>query len=156
MDRCLEPFKRSARQRMLLKTDTTLDHDCGTERNCDSMYTVQCCVFVDNMCDFQNSSSHNDCTFDARLVSKTRKDQQANVADFLSGWPSFTDSSWERQDSANWFLSNHFNAFVSIILAYQDCRWSSAKRSCQVLRDVRTIALQIRHRADSLVVGSFQ
>ena len=37
------------------------------------MYIVHCRVIVDNMCVFQHSSSHVDCNFDARLVSKTRK-----------------------------------------------------------------------------------
>ena len=37
------------------------------------MYIVHCRVIVDNMCEFKHSSSHVDCNFDARLVSKTRK-----------------------------------------------------------------------------------
>ena len=37
------------------------------------MYIVHCRVIVDNKCEFQHSSSHVDCNFDARLVSKTRK-----------------------------------------------------------------------------------
>ena len=42
------------------------------------MFSVHCRVIVENMCGFQHASSHDDCTFDARLVSKTRKDQQFN------------------------------------------------------------------------------
>ena len=57
--------------------DTTLNQDCGTENDCVNMYTVQCRDIVDNKCELQLSSSHDDCTFGARLVSKTRKDQQA-------------------------------------------------------------------------------
>ena len=41
------------------------------------MYTMQCRVIVDNWCEIQHSSSHDDCTFEARLVCKTRKKQQA-------------------------------------------------------------------------------
>ena len=37
------------------------------------MHIVHCRVIVDNMCEFQHSSSHVDCNFDARLLSKTRK-----------------------------------------------------------------------------------
>ena len=37
------------------------------------MCIVHCRVIVDNRCEFQHSSSHVDCNFDARLVSKTRK-----------------------------------------------------------------------------------
>ena len=37
------------------------------------MYIVHCRVIVDNRCEFQHSSSHVHCNFDARLVSKTRK-----------------------------------------------------------------------------------
>ena len=51
-----------------------------------------CRVVVDNKCEFQHSSSHGDCNFDARLVSKTRTDQQTIVSEFSSRWPSFTDS----------------------------------------------------------------
>ena len=64
-----------------IRTDTTLDQDCGTESNCVSMCTVQCRVIVDNKCEFQHSSSHGDCIFDARLVGQTRKDRQAYVSD---------------------------------------------------------------------------
>ena len=37
------------------------------------MYIVHHRVIVDNMCEFQHSSSHVDCNFDAGLFSKTRK-----------------------------------------------------------------------------------
>ena len=37
------------------------------------MHIVHCRVIVDNMCEFQHSSSHVDCNFDARLLNKTRK-----------------------------------------------------------------------------------
>ena len=37
------------------------------------MYIVHCRVIADNMCEFQHSSSHVNCHFDARLVSNTRK-----------------------------------------------------------------------------------
>ena len=36
----------------MIKTDTTLDQDSGTEGNCVCMYNVHCRVIVDNMCDF--------------------------------------------------------------------------------------------------------
>ena len=40
VDRCLEPFRRSARQRMWIRTDTTLVcRDCVTESNCVIVYT---------------------------------------------------------------------------------------------------------------------
>ena len=38
-----------------------------------SVYTVHCRVIVDNKCEFQHSSSHGDCNFDARLVSNYGK-----------------------------------------------------------------------------------
>ena len=34
-----------------MRTDTTLDQDCGTESNCVRTYTVQCRVIVDNKCE---------------------------------------------------------------------------------------------------------
>ena len=34
---------------------------------------MRCHVIVDNRCEFEHSSSHVDCNFDARLVSKSRK-----------------------------------------------------------------------------------
>ena len=37
------------------------------------MYIVHCRVIVDNRCEFQHSSSHVDCNFDARLVCKTQR-----------------------------------------------------------------------------------
>ena len=40
------------------------------------MYTVPCRAIVDNMSESQHSQSHDDCTFNPRLVSKTRKDQR--------------------------------------------------------------------------------
>ena len=44
-----------------------LSHSCGVR------VSVHCRIIVDNKCEFQHSSSHGDCNFDARLVSKTRK-----------------------------------------------------------------------------------
>ena len=38
---------------------------------------------TDNKGGFQHSSSRNNCTFDARLVSKTRKYQQTNILRFV-------------------------------------------------------------------------
>ena len=38
-----------------------------------------------NECGFQHSSSYGDCTFDARPVSKTEKDQQTIVSEISSG-----------------------------------------------------------------------
>ena len=67
--------------------DTALDQDCGTESHGVCMYTGQCRVIVDNKCE-----THDDCTFYAKLLSKTRKDQQTIVSETLSGRPSFTDS----------------------------------------------------------------
>ena len=69
---------------MWTRTDTTLDQDCGTETNCVSMYIVQCRAIVDNKCEFQLSSSLDDCTFPARLVNKTQKDEQNNVSDIFA------------------------------------------------------------------------
>ena len=65
----------------MTRTDTTLDQDRKTESNCVCMYTVHCPVIVDNKCEFQHSSSHGDCNFDARLVSKTRKYQQTDISE---------------------------------------------------------------------------
>ena len=62
----------------MIKTDTTLDQHRRTESNCVCMVTVHCRVIVDNKCECQQSSSHGDCNFDARPVSKTRKYQQTD------------------------------------------------------------------------------
>ena len=43
------------------------------------MCIVQCRVIVDNKGEFQHSSSRGDCTFDARLASKTLMEEQATV-----------------------------------------------------------------------------
>ena len=59
----------------MIRTNTTLDQDRRTEGNCVRMYSVQCRVIVDNKCEFQHLSFVGDCNFDARLVSKTRKNQ---------------------------------------------------------------------------------
>ena len=64
----------------MTKTDTALDLDRRTEGNCVCMYTVQCRVIVDSK-PFQHSSSHSDCNFAARLVSKWRKDQQTDISE---------------------------------------------------------------------------
>ena len=53
----------------MISTDTTLDQDRKTEGNCVCVYTVQCRVMVGNKNEFQHSS-HDDCNFDARLVTK--------------------------------------------------------------------------------------
>ena len=76
---------RSVRQWLMTRTESTLDQDRRTESNCVNMYTVQFRVNVDNKCEFRSFSSHDDCTSDARLVSKTRKDRQAFVSEILSG-----------------------------------------------------------------------
>ena len=57
----------------MIKADATLDQDWENEGNCVCMYIVHCRVIVDNMCEFQHSSSHVDRNFDARRGSKTRK-----------------------------------------------------------------------------------
>ena len=73
VNRFLEPFTECAHL-VRVKTDTTLDHDCGTEGNCAGMYSVHDCVIFDNMYEFQHSSSRAGCTFfDARFASQTRK-----------------------------------------------------------------------------------
>ena len=41
-------------------TDTTLDQDWGTERNCVCMYIVHCRVIVDNKCEFQQDKIRPD------------------------------------------------------------------------------------------------
>ena len=58
-------------------------HPLSDEKNVTMIYAVNrflepfmhCPVIVDNMCEFQHSSSHVDCNFDARLASKTRKER---------------------------------------------------------------------------------
>ena len=55
--RFVAPFKQGARQWMWMRTDPTLDQDCGIESNCVSMCTVYCRVIVDNKCEFRHSSS---------------------------------------------------------------------------------------------------
>ena len=69
----------SARQCLIIRTDTTRDQDRRTEGNCVCMYIVQCRVIVDSKCEFQHSSSHGDWNFDARLVRKPRKYKQTNI-----------------------------------------------------------------------------
>ena len=65
----------------MIRTDTTLDQGRRTEGNCVCMYTVHCRVIFDNKCECQHSSSHGDCNFDARLVSKSRMYQQTNISE---------------------------------------------------------------------------
>ena len=48
-----------------------------------------CRVIVDNTCEFQHSSSHVDCTFNARLVSKSgriHKNQRRHVCQLILVW----------------------------------------------------------------------
>ena len=73
MDRFLEPFIRSARQCLMIRTDTTLDQTEELKATVYVCTSLHCRVIVNNKCEFQHSSSHMDCNFDARLVSKTRK-----------------------------------------------------------------------------------
>ena len=56
VNRFLEPFTECAHS-VRVRTDTTLDHDCGTEGNCAGMYSVHDRVIFDNMYEFQHSSS---------------------------------------------------------------------------------------------------
>ena len=72
VDCVLQPFMRSARQCLMTRTETTFDQDRRTEGNCACMYTVLCRVIVDNKCEFQHSSSHGDCNFDARSLRAKR------------------------------------------------------------------------------------
>ena len=53
-------------------------------------------------------------------------------------------------NSANWFLSNQSSASVTVVRVHQHSSTMrfNTKRSCQVVRDVRTVPLQIRHRVD--------
>ena len=53
VDRVLEPFMRSARQCLMIGTDTTLDQEWGTDGNCVCMSIVHCRVIVDNKCEFE-------------------------------------------------------------------------------------------------------
>ena len=68
----------------MIRTDTTISRDCGTESNCVSMYTVQSRVIIDKKSDFQHASSHHNSNFNAILMSKTRKDQHTVVSLILS------------------------------------------------------------------------
>ena len=73
---------RSARQRLMINTNTTIDQDRRTEGNCVCVYTVHCRVIVDNKCGLLlRCSSHGDCNFDARLVINTRKYQQTDISE---------------------------------------------------------------------------
>ena len=48
---------RSARQCLMIRTDTTLHQDWRTESNCVCMYSVHCRVNVDNRSEFYRSST---------------------------------------------------------------------------------------------------
>ena len=80
---------------MWMRTDTSLDQECGTEKACGvSVNTVQCRVIVDNMCESQHSSSHGKCAFDARLGSQTQRTDKRT----------FLQSGEEDPDSLHWQL----------------------------------------------------
>ena len=53
----------------MVKTDTALDQDCGTEMNCLCMDSVHCRVMVDNKSDF----------YQIRKMSKNVKKCQQHV-----------------------------------------------------------------------------
>ena len=42
---------------LMIRTDTTLDKDWGTQSNCVCMYIVHCRVIVDNICEFQQDQT---------------------------------------------------------------------------------------------------
>ena len=57
----------------MIRAGTILDQDKWTEDNCGCMYSVHRAMScVNNRCEFQHSSSHDDCTFDARGGQKKR------------------------------------------------------------------------------------
>ena len=149
-------------------------------------YTVQCrvIVIVDNKWEFQQSSCHEDCTFWCktreqhaerpikltclRLCRMTfvhrlrlRKGRHVQICWLHTlQWCGLTlqvcqlilvqpqqcvnSVAWEMRSAPSYSCTN-------------TALWcTSARRSCQVLRDVRTIALEIRHRVDVPVAGSFK
>ena len=82
----LEPLRsmRICDDSVKIRTDTTLDQLC-TEGNCASMYSVHDRVIVDNMSEFEHSSSRAGCTFsmqDSRVKRGSttgHKTQQARL-----------------------------------------------------------------------------
>ena len=72
-----EKTKENKKTQKNVETDRKL-HLIRTEGLKASVFvcTSNCSVIVNNRCEFQHSSSHADCTFNARLVSKKRKDPQ--------------------------------------------------------------------------------
>ena len=64
-------------------TRTVMCHRCGTKADTSTRNTTTTRTINDNKGGFQHSSSRNNCTFDARLVSKTRKYQQTNILRFV-------------------------------------------------------------------------
>ena len=95
----LEPL-RSARASVTGDKNRYYMSDCGTEGRRVNMYIVQCRVIVDNRCEFQHSSSHGDCNFDARQVRKTRKDQRTNNSETcLDDLRSSTQGNKKKEDT---------------------------------------------------------
>ena len=81
------------------------------------MYTVHCRVSVDNICEFQHSSSHVDCNFDARLVSKTRKYRSTkklrkHVCQLTLVYTTQSVQAWSTAARPRRLVYNHHRAFM--------------------------------------------
>ena len=111
VDRFLEPFTECAHSVRITRTDTTLDQDCILKE------TVHDRVIVDNMYEFQHSSSRAGCTFsmqDSRVKRGSNighKTQQARLP---------TDSG---------LYNSTFPSLVNCILTIPECRSDHHKYS---------------------------
>ena len=102
--------------------------------NCFCKNIVQCRVIVDNKCEFQHSSSHGDCNFDARPVSKPEKDQQTFVSEISSGWLSFTSCKvWDARNSSSLPTDSCLTNPVRRMRSTDSCPVHQVRRSDQLL-----------------------
>ena len=141
------------------------------------MYSVQCRVSDDNKCEFQQSSFHGDCNFDATLVSKNaevpkklkflrccqddvrsptqvrhkKKETRSRLAEC---------ESFETRQFCQAILVQLIQCVNSVrCVSFNPSRASKRPaalvyQNSWVLRDVRIIALQTRHRVLSWALSS--
>ena len=117
----------------MIRTETFLDQDRRTDGNCVSRYAVECRVIVDNNCEFQHSSSHGDCNFDARLARNTRTHQQTNIYKIRQD---FTDSGSTQKKEDTFTSRRVWNVQNSSVLQTNPVRQLSQMHFVQSIQSV--------------------
>ena len=85
---------RSARQCLMIRTDTTLDQDSGTENDCVRMYIVHCLSLSTTSVDFNTPPLTKIAPFDARLVSKSGRIHKTQTSRCIEACPT---TAWSRK-----------------------------------------------------------